>query len=108
MMQMRIRESCPMCDKIMTHKPTLQYFILFAFVLLGCRFADELLQGTAGDVGQYGVARETAVFLLDSQPRTLDPALTYEGPGGVIGHLYSGLVRLDTDLQLQPELAAGW
>lgn len=97
-----------MCDKIMTHKPTLQYFILFAFVLLGCRFADELLQGTAGDVGQYGVARETAVFLLDSQPRTLDPALTYEGPGGVIGQLYSGLVRLDTDLQLQPEMAAGW
>lgn len=82
--------------------------MLFALLLLGCRFVDEMLLGQAGDWGQYGVARETAVFLLDSQPRTLDPALTYEGPGGVIGQLYSGLVRLDTQLQLQPELAAGW
>lgn len=81
--------------------------LLLSLLLLGCRFVNQMLE-QAGDFGQYGIARETAVFLLDSQPRTLDPALTYEGPGGVIGQLYSGLVRLDTQLQLQPELAAGW
>ncbi|MCA9995792.1 MAG: hypothetical protein KDE56_08605, partial [Anaerolineales bacterium] len=80
----------------MTYKQTVYHLVLFAFLLLGCRFADEVLQGAAGNLGQYGVARETAVFLLDSQPRTLDPALTYEGPGGVFGQLYSGLVNLDT------------
>lgn len=90
----------------MTHRPTFQHLILFALLLLGCRLVDEVLQ--AGSVGQYGVVRETAVFLLDSQPRTLDPATSYEGPGGVVGQLFSGLVRLDTNLQLQPELAAGW
>ena len=30
------------------------------------------------------------------------------GPDGPLGHIFSGLVTLDQDLQVQPDLAAGW
>src|SRR5690606_35362745 len=46
--------------------------------------------------------------LLGGQPRTLDPAKTIGGPDGPLGLIFSGLVMLDADLQIQPELAAGW
>ncbi|MCZ7672284.1 MAG: hypothetical protein M5U34_36770 [Chloroflexi bacterium] len=38
----------------------------------------------------------------------MDPALTRSGPDSPLGHVFSGLVALDTQLQVQPELAAGW
>ena len=38
----------------------------------------------------------------------LDPATTLGGPDGALGHIFSGLTTLDTNLQVQPELAAGW
>ncbi len=38
----------------------------------------------------------------------MDPALTLGGPDSPLGHIFSGLVSLDTNLQVQPELAAGW
>jgi oligopeptide transport system substrate-binding protein len=54
------------------------------------------------------VDRRQAIFLPGGQPRTLDPARTLDGPDGPLGLLFSGLVTLDTNLQVQPELAAGW
>ncbi len=79
-------------------------FILAAvFLLLSCNFANQLLEG-----GTAVTDPEGAVRLQGSQPRTLDPALTLSGPSGALGHIFSGLVALDTDLQVQPELAAGW
>ncbi|MCP4422518.1 MAG: peptide ABC transporter substrate-binding protein, partial [Chloroflexi bacterium] len=54
------------------------------------------------------VVQDDAIFLLGGQPRTLDPAKTLGGPGGALGLVFSGLVTLDSDLQVQPELAAGW
>lgn len=53
-------------------------------------------------------SREDTIFLSGSQPRTMDPALTLGGPGGALGHVFSGLTTIDTNLQVQPELAAGW
>ena len=38
----------------------------------------------------------------------MDPAQTLVGPVGPLGHIFSGLVMLDADLQVQPDLAAGW
>lgn len=55
-----------------------------------------------------GVARDDAIFLKSGQPLTMDPALTLGGPDSPLGHIFSGLVSLDTNLQVQPELAAGW
>jgi ABC-type transport system substrate-binding protein len=56
----------------------------------------------------YGVSRENALVLLSDEPPTLDPILTREGPGGIVGHVFSGLVRLNADLQIEPDLAESW
>ncbi len=55
-----------------------------------------------------GVDPKNAIMLAGGQPRTLDPATTLAGPDDALGHIFSGLVVLDKNLQLQPELAAGW
>ncbi|MFQ5401483.1 MAG: peptide ABC transporter substrate-binding protein [Anaerolineae bacterium] len=87
--------------------PSPLYLVTFALagllLLLSCRVVDRVLQSDPSSVG-----RDEAVYLVGSQPRTLDPALTHGGPDGPLGHLFSGLVTLDTDLQVQPDLAAGW
>lgn len=38
----------------------------------------------------------------------LDPALTSDSAQGFVGYLFSGLVRLDSNLQVVPELAENW
>jgi ABC-type transport system substrate-binding protein len=57
---------------------------------------------------RYGTDPAETVYLLGSQPQTLDPALTHSGPAGPLGHIFSGLVQLDTSLQVVPDLAVGW
>jgi len=56
----------------------------------------------------YGVVREQALFLAAVEPTTLDPAKWHGGPDTVMGDLFSGLVKLDTDLQVIPDLAENW
>jgi ABC-type transport system substrate-binding protein len=56
----------------------------------------------------FGVSRTNALVLMRDAPVTLDPALTHEGPAGIVGHVFSGLVRLDADLQVEADLAADW
>lgn len=79
-------------------------FFLILLPALGCG----LLNQVENPAAAYGVEREESLFLLGGQPRTLDPALTHGGPAGPLGHLFSGLVTLDPQLQLQPDLASGW
>ena len=62
----------------------------------------------SGPAAPRGVDGDDAIFLLGGQPLTLDPAKTHGGPDGALGHVFSGLVTLDTELQVQPEVAAGW
>lgn len=57
---------------------------------------------------RYGVDRADSLILIGGQPLTLDPALTYSGPDSPLGHVFGGLVSLDVNLQIQPDLAAGW
>ncbi|MFZ1399468.1 MAG: ABC transporter substrate-binding protein [Candidatus Promineifilaceae bacterium] len=79
--------------------------IAISFLLFGCQLvsnAPQLFQD------QADIDRDDAIFLLGGQPRTLDPAKTIGGPDGPLGLIFSGLVMLDADLQIQPELAAGW
>lgn len=70
-------------------------------LLLNCQLVDRALQSGTAD-------KSDTIRLVSGQPRTLDPALTLGGPDGPLGHIFSGLVTLDTNLQIQPELAAGW
>jgi oligopeptide transport system substrate-binding protein len=82
--------------------------LLFAVGLaLSCRLITDL---TAGDDpgARYGAERGSSLVLAGGQPRTLDPALTLEGPDSAVGHIFSGLVQFDQSLRLQPGLAAGW
>jgi ABC-type transport system substrate-binding protein len=60
------------------------------------------------DALPFGVDRSNALFLSAAEPDTLDPALWQSDAGGIIGDLYSGLVRLDASLQPIPDLAEGW
>lgn len=79
---------------------------LLALLLLNCNIWNR--SDAQNPAATYGVERESALFLQSSQPQTLDPALTHGGPDGALGHIFSGLVRLDSDLRVQPDLAAGW
>lgn len=56
----------------------------------------------------YGVSRENALVLITEEPATLDPALTREGTASIVGHLFSGLIRFNPQLQLEPDLAERW
>jgi hypothetical protein len=56
----------------------------------------------------YGISRQNAMFLSGGQPNTLDPALTQSGSGDMIGAIFSGLVILDENLQVVPDLAERW
>jgi oligopeptide transport system substrate-binding protein len=52
--------------------------------------------------------RQTALVLNSGEPITLDPALTHSGASGLMADIFSGLARLDTDLEIQPDLAQRW
>ena len=56
----------------------------------------------------FGAARENSLFQYWGEIVTLDPALSRSGAGDIVGALFSGLVKLDTDLQVVPDLARGW
>jgi oligopeptide transport system substrate-binding protein len=54
----------------------------------------------------YGIARERSITIPWSDPITLDPAMTRETRSLlIVAHLFSGLVRFDKALRVQPDLA---
>ncbi|HSG17676.1 MAG TPA: peptide ABC transporter substrate-binding protein [Anaerolineae bacterium] len=87
-------------------------------LVLGCNSVGQLLpEGSESRsngaramnlVADYDVDEDQALYLSGGQPRTLDPALSHSGAGGLLGAIFSGLVTLNTELQVEPELAAGW
>ncbi len=56
----------------------------------------------------YGISRANALVMLAGSIPTLDPALTRQGPDGIAAHVFSGLVRLNADVQIEPDLAESW
>jgi oligopeptide transport system substrate-binding protein len=56
----------------------------------------------------YGVSRQDSLFLSAGEIVTLDPALTEDSPGDIIGAIFSGLVKYNQDLQVFPDLAEKW
>ena len=89
---------------MLTRKPLI--IAILALLLLNCNILSRF--DAENPAASYGVERESALFLQSSQPLTLDPALTHGGPSGALGHIFSGLVQLDNELRVQPDLAAGW
>ncbi len=76
---------------------------------LACNTTNNLFNGADSNLPPgVDVDRDSSIFLSSGQPLTLDPAITHGGPSGPIGGIFSGLVSLDSDLQVQPELASGW
>lgn len=57
-----------------------------------------------------GVDRSKALVLIGYDPllKDLDPALQTDAADDYAGHLFSGLVRLNTNLQVEPDLAESW
>lgn len=52
---------------------------------------------------------EYVYYRLNANPTTLDPALIVDVPGGSLSaKLFNGLVRMDKDLNIIPDLAAKW
>jgi oligopeptide transport system substrate-binding protein len=56
----------------------------------------------------YGVSRQDSLFLYQGDIPTLDPAKTEEGPGGITGAIFSGLVKISKDFKAIPDLAEKW
>ena len=57
----------------------------------------------------YGVSRGESLTMWDTGPLTLDPALVREvGSGRYVREIFSGLVTLDKDLQVIPDIAERW
>lgn len=92
-----------LCNAVFLKK--ILIILLLSVFLLSCQLVTNISQLFQD---QADIDREDAIFLLGGQPRTLDPAKTIGGPDGPLGLIFSGLVMLDADLQIQPELAAGW
>ncbi len=56
----------------------------------------------------FGASREDSLFQYWGEIISIDPALSRQGAGDLVGSIFSGLVKLDTDLQVVPDLAQGW
>jgi oligopeptide transport system substrate-binding protein len=69
-----------------------------------------LSQVQPGGAHIYGLERGETLVMLggDPIPRFLDPARQTGSAAGYIGLLYSGLVRLTPELQVEPDLAESW
>ncbi|MFC1935837.1 ABC transporter substrate-binding protein [Chloroflexota bacterium] len=57
----------------------------------------------------FGVPREGSLVLADAEPITLDPATSQEASSHqYVVQIFSGLVRLDDNLRVAPDLAERW
>lgn len=93
---------------IQTKKALLLLFVMIV-PILACSSTRQLESLANGDsFSQPDIDRDQSITIVGGQPRTLDPALTHGGPSGPIGSIFSGLVTLDTNLQVQSELAESW
>ena len=56
----------------------------------------------------FGVSTEDSLFQYWGEIITIDPALSRYGPADIEGAIFSGLVKLNTDLEVVPDIAEGW
>ena len=74
---------------------SLLLLILGLSLALSCQGLSTIGDGlNSGPAAGLDVDPDSTLFILGSQPRTLDPATTLQGAGGPIGGIFSGLVQL--------------
>ncbi|MCI0828229.1 MAG: peptide ABC transporter substrate-binding protein [Chloroflexi bacterium] len=56
----------------------------------------------------FGASQDDSLFLAGGEILTLDPPLYRGSPAGVPGAIFSGLVRLDRELRVVPDIAGDW
>ncbi len=56
----------------------------------------------------FGASRDDSLFQYWGEILSLDPALSRFGPSDLVGAIFSGLVKLDTNLDLVPDIAESW
>ena len=56
----------------------------------------------------FGASRNDSLFQWGRQILTLDPALFRGSPAGIPGAIFSGLVTLNRDLEVVPDIAEDW
>ncbi len=56
----------------------------------------------------FGASRKDSLFQYWGEIITIDPALSRRGAGDIVGAIFSGLVKLNAELEVVPDLAEGW
>ena len=56
----------------------------------------------------FGVSRNDSLFQHWGEIVTVDPAFSRSGPGAIEGAVFSGLVKLNTDLEVVADMAQRW
>ncbi len=56
----------------------------------------------------FGASQDDSLFQLWGHILTLDPALYRGSPAGIPGAIFGGLVMLNRDLEVEPDLAESW
>ena len=56
----------------------------------------------------FGVSREDSLFQYWGEIVGIDPAHSRSGAGDIVGAIFSGLLTLDTDLQVVADMAEAW
>lgn len=65
---------------------------------------------TIGSASIYGIDRAQTMVVMgfDPDPEDIDPALAKSSADTYVGLLFSGLVRLSSELSVEPDLAQSW
>ena len=56
----------------------------------------------------FGVSREDSLYQYWREIVGIDPARSRSGAGDIVGAIFSGLLKLDTDLQVVADMAEAW
>ena len=56
----------------------------------------------------FGASPNDSLFQYWGEIITIDPALSRRGAGDIVGAIFSGLVKLDANLEVVADLAEGW
>ena len=56
----------------------------------------------------FGASPKDSLFQYWGEIITIDPALSRRGAGDIVGAIFSGLVKLDANLEVVADLAEGW
>lgn len=87
-------------------KRILAFLVVFAFVLVACQSTPPKPEGEKVPSFERPT---TVLHLLGSDPPTLDPALATDATSAsYIVEIFSGLVTIDRDLKIVPDIAKSW